>query len=177
MKASCCLYPGSFDPVTLGHMDVIRRAARVFDLVVVGILHNPEKKGCFPVEERLEMLKKACADIPNVQVIAYGGLLAQLTKEMGIRVEEIRRVYLAGAFGNYLEPASACRIGMIPPVLQDRIVPIGNAAGVGAKLCALSREEFLYSQRLAAGTEFLELAGLPRFQKRYIEALDFAQKE
>lgn len=86
MKASCCLYPGSFDPVTLGHMDVIRRAARVFDTVVVGILHNPEKKGCFPVEERLEMLKKACAEIPNVQVIAYGGLLAQLTKEMGIRV-------------------------------------------------------------------------------------------
>ena len=118
-------------------------------------------------------------DVREVQLAkaAIRAGMELLCEEMGIRVEEIRRVYLAGAFGNYLEPASACRIGMIPPVLQDRIVPIGNAAGVGAKLCALSREEFLYSQRLAAGTEFLELAGLLRFQKRYIEALDFAEKE
>ena len=57
--------------------------------------------------------------------------------------------------------------------LLDRIVPIGNAAGEGAKLCALSRAEFDYSRRLAAETEFLELAGLPRFQKRYLDALNF----
>ena len=86
MKASRCLYPGSFDPVTLGHMDMIRRAAALFDTVVVGVLHNPEKKGCFSVEQRVDMLKKACAGIPNVQVISYGGLLAQLTREEGISV-------------------------------------------------------------------------------------------
>ena len=81
-----CLYPGSFDPVTLGHLDVIRRAAAIFDTVVVGVLHNPEKKGCFSVEQRVDMLQRACRDIPNVQVISYGGLLAQLTKEAGISV-------------------------------------------------------------------------------------------
>lgn len=86
MGASCCLYPGSFDPVTLGHVDIIQRAAALFDTVVVGVLHNPEKRGCFPVEQRVEMLKKACAELQNVQVIAYGGLLAQLTRERGIRV-------------------------------------------------------------------------------------------
>ena len=86
MKASRCLYPGSFDPVTLGHLDVIRRAAAVFDTVVVGVLHNPEKKGCFSVEQRVDMLQRACQGIPNVQVISYGGLLAQLTRETGISV-------------------------------------------------------------------------------------------
>lgn len=86
MTPSRCLYPGSFDPVTLGHMDVIRRAAGLFDTVVVGVLHNPEKRGCFSVEQRVDMLRRACAGIPNVQVISYEGLLAQLTRETGITV-------------------------------------------------------------------------------------------
>ncbi len=67
-------------------MDMIRRAAGLFDTVVVGVLHNPEKRGCFSVEQRVDMLKRACAGIPNVQVISYGGLLAQLTRETGITV-------------------------------------------------------------------------------------------
>ena len=86
MNNARCLYPGSFDPVTLGHLDVIRRAAAIFDTVVVGVLHNPEKKGCFSVEQRVDMLQRACRGIPNVQVISYGGLLAQLTRETGISV-------------------------------------------------------------------------------------------
>ena len=86
MNNSRCLYPGSFDPVTLGHLDIIRRAAAIFDTVVVGVLHNPEKKGCFSVEQRVDMLQRVCRDMPNVQAISYGGLLAQLTKETGISV-------------------------------------------------------------------------------------------
>ena len=89
---------------------------------------------------------------------------------------EIRTVYLAGAFGNYMTPAAACRIGMIPPVLEGRVVPIGNAAGEGAKLCAVSRAEFDYSRELAASTEFLELASLPEFQDRFIDALGFSEE-
>ena len=86
MTPSRCLYPGSFDPVTLGHMDMIRRAAGLFDTVVVGVLHNPDKLGCFSVEQRMDMLRRACEDIPNVEIIAWPGLLAQLTRESGIRV-------------------------------------------------------------------------------------------
>ena len=100
-----------------------------------------------------------------------------LAEKMGAVPGDIQKVYLAGAFGNYMNPASACRIGMIPPVLQDRIVPIGNAAGEGAKLCALRREEYLYSQTLAKETEFLELASLPQFQDRYIDALEFSEED
>ena len=82
----CCLYPGSFDPVTVGHLDIIKRAAAIFDTVVVGVLHNPDKLGCFSVEQRMDMLRRACEDIPNVEIIAWPGLLAQLTRESGIRV-------------------------------------------------------------------------------------------
>ncbi|MDE7243882.1 MAG: ASKHA domain-containing protein [Oscillospiraceae bacterium] len=100
-----------------------------------------------------------------------------LAQKLGRTVGEIQTVYLAGAFGNYLNPASACRIGMLPPCLEGRIVPIGNAAGEGAKLCALSREAYLYSQTLARDTEFLELASLPQFQDCYVDALLFSEDE
>ena len=100
-----------------------------------------------------------------------------LAEKMGVQVSDIRRVYLAGAFGNFMDPESACRIGMIPPVLLDRITPIGNAAGEGSKLCALSREEFDYAARLARETEFLELASLPQFQDCYVDALEFCEED
>ena len=86
MKKTRCLYPGSFDPPTLGHLDMIRRAARQFDTVVVGVLHNPDKQGCFPVEQRLRMLEKACEGLKNVEIMAYDGLLASWTKEHDVRV-------------------------------------------------------------------------------------------
>ena len=114
-------------------------------------------------------------DVREVQLAkaAIRAGIELLTQEMGTSIGEIRTVYLAGAFGNYMNPASACRIGMIPPVLLDRIHPIGNAAGQGARLCALRYEEFTHSQEMAAGTEFLELARLPQFQDLYVDALSF----
>ncbi len=126
MKTSRCLYPGSFDPVTLGHMDMIRRAAALFDTVVVGVLHNPEKKGCFSVEQRVDMLKKACAGIPNVQVISYGGLLAQLTREEGISV------VVRGVRGvNDLESETAmARINrQLNPALETLFLPASPEMG------------------------------------------------
>ena len=118
-------------------------------------------------------------DVREVQLAkaAIRAGIELLAERMDVQVADIRTVYLAGAFGNYLDPASACRIGMIPPVLLDRIRPIGNAAGEGAKLCALSRKEFEYSKQLAKETEFLELASLPQFQDCYVDALEFAEEE
>ena len=118
-------------------------------------------------------------DVREVQLAkaAIRAGIELLAQKMGMQVADIRQVYLAGAFGNYLDPVSACRIGMIPPVLLDRITPIGNAAGEGSKLCALSREEFDYAARLARETEFLELASLPQFQDCYVDALEFCEEE
>ena len=76
-----CIYPGSFDPVTVGHMDVIHRARRLFDRVVVAVLHNPAKAGCFPVEERLDMLRCACGGLDGVSVAAFDGLLVDFARQ------------------------------------------------------------------------------------------------
>ena len=65
---SSCVFPGSFDPVTAGHMDIIKRAAAVFDTVRVTVMINVNKQGTIPVEDRIRMLKKACREIPNVPI-------------------------------------------------------------------------------------------------------------
>jgi len=75
------LYPGSFDPVTKGHMDIITRAARLCDELVVAVMHNPDKHGAFSAEQRVKLLERACAGLDNVRVIAHGGLLVQCAKE------------------------------------------------------------------------------------------------
>ena len=117
-------------------------------------------------------------DVREVQLAkaAIRAGIELMCRKRGVRPEEIRQVYLAGAFGNYLDPASACAIGMIPPCLEDRILPIGNAAGEGAKLCALSGEEFEYSKRLARQAEFLELASMPEFNDCYVDCLLFEEE-
>lgn len=76
-----CIYSGSFDPITLGHVDIIRRACQLFDRVTVAVLHNPAKKGCFTVEERLEMIRRACADLPQVEARAFTGMLVDAVEE------------------------------------------------------------------------------------------------
>ena len=116
-------------------------------------------------------------DVREVQLAkaAIRAGIELLCAHLDVTPEDIQTVLLAGAFGNYTDPHSACRIGLIPPVLLDRIRPIGNAAGEGAKLCALSRAEFAYSQQLARETEFLELASKADFQKRFISVLGFEE--
>ena len=118
-------------------------------------------------------------DVREVQLAksAIRAGIELLAEKLGRKVEDIERVDLAGAFGNYMNPASACRIGLIPPVLLERIVPIGNAAGEGSKACALSAREFAHSDALAKNTEFLELASMPQFQDRYIDCLEFSEED
>ena len=117
-------------------------------------------------------------DVREVQLAkaAIRAGIELMCKKLGIRTQEIRQVYLAGAFGNYLDPVSACAIGMIPPCLEDRIQGIGNAAGAGAKACALSEEEFTYSARLAEKAQFLELASMQEFNDCYVECLLFEEE-
>lgn len=79
---SLWIYPGSFDPITLGHVDVIERAARQCDELVVAVLVNISKKGAFSVEERLELIKAAVAHIPNVKVDSFCGLQVDYVKAM-----------------------------------------------------------------------------------------------
>ena len=82
------IYPGSFDPVTLGHLDVIRRASQLFDHLVIAVLHNSAKTPLFSVEERVKMLEEATKDIPNVEVKAFGGLTVEFARECGANALE-----------------------------------------------------------------------------------------
>lgn len=75
------LYPGSFDPITNGHLDIIRRAAKMFDQVTVGVLVNSSKTPMFTADERVSLIREAVSDLPNVQVIQFGGLLVDYVRE------------------------------------------------------------------------------------------------
>jgi pantetheine-phosphate adenylyltransferase len=79
------LCPGTFDPVTNGHLDIISRAAQCFDAVVVGVLENPSKQPLFRLDERVGMLEEAVADLGNVRVEAFRGLLVEYAKAQGAR--------------------------------------------------------------------------------------------
>lgn len=117
-------------------------------------------------------------DVREVQLAkaAIRAGIELMCKKRGIDVEDIQKVYLAGAFGNYMDPASACAIGMIPNCLEERIEPIGNAAGVGARACALREETFIYATALAEKAEFLELASIPEFNDCYVDCLLFEEE-
>jgi len=79
-----CLYPGTFDPITNGHLDVINRALRIFDKVVVAIAKSEHKKPCFSLEQRKELLLLATAKLQNVEIITFENLLVDLAKELNI---------------------------------------------------------------------------------------------
>ncbi len=83
MKTAIC--PGSFDPVTLGHLDIISRAAKIFDRIIVAVPVNPDKRYSFSVEERIEMLQKVCAQqgLRNVEADRVEGLLADYARQKG----------------------------------------------------------------------------------------------
>lgn len=82
-KTRVGIYPGSFDPLTNGHLDIIIRASRLFDLLIVGVLRNDAKKTLFSMEERVDLVTKCTVDIPNVKVEMYEGLLVDFVREKG----------------------------------------------------------------------------------------------
>jgi pantetheine-phosphate adenylyltransferase len=88
------LCPGTFDPVTNGHLDIIGRAAETFDDVIVGALENPSKQPMFTLEERVAMLKEACSGMPGVSVVSFRGLLVDFARDQaaGVIVKGLRAV-------------------------------------------------------------------------------------
>jgi pantetheine-phosphate adenylyltransferase len=80
------IYPGTFDPLTCGHEDIVRRAARLFSEVVLAVADNTSKKPFFSLRERVEIAAEVLADLPNVQVMPFSGLLMQFVREQGAGV-------------------------------------------------------------------------------------------
>jgi pantetheine-phosphate adenylyltransferase len=84
--SSRAMYPGTFDPFTNGHNDLVRRASRIFDKVVVAIAANPNKAPLFPLEKRIELARKVVADLPNVAVMGYTGLTVEFAVQNDLNV-------------------------------------------------------------------------------------------
>ena len=80
------IYPGSFDPITNGHLDIITRGSKVFDKLIVGVLVNIDKVGLFSIKERVELIKRVTQHLPNVEVVSFNGLLVDLAKEYEAKV-------------------------------------------------------------------------------------------
>lgn len=83
---NAAIYPGSFDPLTLGHLDVIKRASKMFDSLTVSVLDNKAKNALFSVEERVSILREATKDLPNVTIDSFSGLLVDYAKSRNIHV-------------------------------------------------------------------------------------------
>ena len=88
------VYPGSFDPVTYGHLDIIERGAKIFDKVVIAILENPNKNPLFTIEQRKEFLLSAIAELPNVEIDSFQGLLADymISTKANVIIKGLRAV-------------------------------------------------------------------------------------
>lgn len=106
------VYPGSFDPVTYGHLDIVERAAKLFDRLYVAVLRNPAKQPCFTVDERVEMLRIATAHVPNVICESYDGLVAEYARMRGAQaiirglraVSDFEAEFKMAAMNRHLEP-------------------------------------------------------------------------
>lgn len=83
---SRAMYPGTFDPFTNGHNDLVRRACRIFDHVVVSIAANPGKTPLFTLEQRVDLARRVLADVPNVEVMGYTGLTVDFARQQGLNV-------------------------------------------------------------------------------------------
>jgi pantetheine-phosphate adenylyltransferase len=111
MKARA-LYPGTFDPITRGHEDIVRRAAGIFDAVVVAIAANPNKTPTFTTEQRVELARGVLSDLPNVEVMGYNGLTVEFARqrELSVIVRGLRAVsdfefeFQLANMGRYLQP-------------------------------------------------------------------------
>ena len=88
------IYPGSFDPITFGHLDIIERSSKIVDELVIGVLNNSAKNSLFSLEERVSMIKEMTKDYPNVTVASFDGLLVDYMKEIGatINIRGLRAV-------------------------------------------------------------------------------------
>lgn len=114
-------------------------------------------------------------DIGEIQLAkaAMAAGIQILCLRMNVMPKDIEKVLIAGAFGNYMDSRSACKIGLIPAVLEDKIEMIGNAAGEGAMIAAKSRKHWKACQELTAGIQFVELASEEKFSDFFVEELAF----
>ena len=187
---------GKWDYTTVGNQPAVGLCGSGLIDLVAGLLDagmldengalssGQEKQGVFmlvPLEqagnERGVYLTQK--DIGEVQLAkaAIAAGIQMLMKRLGITEEEIWSVYIAGAFGNYMDPVSAGKIGLLPAALVKKVKPVGNAAGEGAKIALVNEREMLEMDELVGKIDFVELAASGDFQDYFIDELGFEANE
>ena len=139
----------------------------------VFILVPPEQSGN---ERGVYLTQKDIGEVQLAKAAIAAGI-RMLMEKLGITEDEISSVYIAGAFGNYMDPVSAGKISLLPATLVKKVKPVGNAAGEGAKIALVNEKEMLEMDELVRKTEFIELAASADFQDYFIDELGFETDE
>ncbi len=142
-----------------------RKKTPVCDFLVAGPYQSFDKRPILLTQKDIRELQLAKA--------AVAGGIQVLMQHMGIGVADIDAIYLAGALGNYVNPYSAMRIGLIPTIAPEKVISLGNAASSGARLALLSRPHWEKAAAIAKQIEHIELSVQPEFEARFVEAMDF----
>ena len=132
---NAAIYPGSFDPMTLGHFDVIKRASKMFDRLTVSVLDNKAKNALFSVEERVNILREATKDLPNVTVDSFSGLLVDYAREKDIHIS-VRGLRAITDFEYELQIAQTNRLlskGMLDTVFLTTSLEYAYLSSSGVK--------------------------------------------
>ncbi len=142
------MYPGSFDPVTRGHLDIIKRSSRMFDTLIVAVLNNSAKTPLFTVKEREEMLRECCKDIPNVKVMSFDGLTVNFAQQQHatVMVRGLRKT---------------CFVGSLRPVKIQRIPNRLNKIHIFRRLFLMKKIVIASACRTAIGKFGGSLANVP----------------
>ena len=130
---NAAIYPGSFDPMTLGHFDVIKRASKMFDRLIVSVLDNKAKNALFSVEEGVSILKEAVKDLPNVEVDSFNGLLVDYARRKNIHIS-VRGLRATTDFEYELQIAQTNRL-LSKGILDTVFWPWPGYIAVRAKVC------------------------------------------
>ena len=149
-----------------------RMQSREQAAVLAGHLREADGQRVFDLTDGIYLTQN---DIREVQM-AKGAIAAGIdlmAAHLGIGVGDIEQVLLAGAFGSFIRPENACRIGLLPPALRERIRAVGNAAGSGARRLSCNTSELARAEQIVAKTEFLELAAMPGFQRCFAKNMEF----
>ncbi|MCH7908912.1 MAG: pantetheine-phosphate adenylyltransferase [Candidatus Hydrogenedentes bacterium] len=132
MAERTAIYPGSFDPPTLGHLDLVERAAKMFDCLIVAVARNTEKHSLFSTDERIDMLKEITSDIPNVEVQHFTGLIIDLARERKA-IALIRGLRAVSDFENEMTMAATNR-RMYPEVDTVSFMPSEQYMFISSRL-------------------------------------------
>ncbi|MCX8036022.1 MAG: pantetheine-phosphate adenylyltransferase [Candidatus Sumerlaeia bacterium] len=131
-KIKIAIYPGTFDPITNGHADLIHRSSHMFDRVIVAVTENPAKKVTFPIEDRLAMIRETIADWPTVSVEAFDGLTVEFARSVGARYI-VRGLRAVGDFDYELQMGMMNR-QLAPEVETVFLVPAAEYIFVSSTL-------------------------------------------